>query len=306
MQNDCVPPHLRSFLEDYQQYLRQAAGLAPETCAERLRQAELFLEDCYPGGPLEWSRLSGSVVLDYVLQAQAQRQGVGLASLASCLRCLLRFLNVRGHVAVALDAAVPRLAHVPSAPPPHHLSQKQMQAVLAAAERKTAVGKRDYAILLCLAGLGLRPGEVAGLRLEDLDWKAATVRLTKTKGGRESLLPLPQALGQALVAYLRRGRPPTELNSVFVSTLPFPRPLAAAQISQTVRRALARVPGIGPARGAGLLRHTFATHLVQSGASLKAVADLLRHRQLDTTRVYAKVNLPMLAQLALPWPEVVR
>jgi len=301
----CSHPHLRSVLEDYQHHLLQVVGLAPATCTERVRQGRNFLEHLYPVAPVEWSRLSGVVVLDYVLQAQADGQGVGLASLASCLRCLLRFLRLSGHISLELEAAVPRVAHVPSAPPPPSLSEGQVQAVLAAAERKTAVGKRDYAILLCLSGLGLRPGEVAQLSLADLDWKGATVRLTKTKGCRESLLPLSQALGQAVVAYLR-GRPHTQLDCLFVSFDPVPTALKARHVSQIVRRALDRIPGVGPARGASLLRHTFATHLVQKGASLKAVADLLRHRQLDTTRIYAKVNLPMLASLALPWPEVVR
>lgn len=303
MEAHCSHPHLRSVLEDYQHHLQRVAGLAPLTCAERLRQAQNFLEHLCPVAPLEWSGLSGSVVLKYVLQAQADGQGVGLPSLASCLRCLLRFLRLSGHIRLELEPAVPRVAHVPSAPPPPFLSEKQVQAVLVAAERKTVVGKRDYAILLCLAGLGLRPGEAARLRLADLDWRGATVGLTKTKGCRESLLPLSQALGQALVAYLRK-RPRTPLDCVFVSFDPVPAALKAAHVSQIVRRALARVPGIGQARGASLLRHTFATHLVQKGATLKAVADLLRHRQLDTTRVYAKVNLPMLAALALPWPEV--
>jgi len=305
MESHCSHPHLRSVLEEYQHYLLQVAGLAALTCAERLRQAQSFLEHHFPAAPLEWSRLSGSMVLEYVLQAQAAGQGVGLPALASGLRSLLRFLRLSGHVRLELEAAVPRVAHVPSAPPPKYLSQEQVQAMLAMAERKTAVGKRDYAILLCLARLGLRPGEVAGLSLADLNWKGATVRLTKTKGCRESLLPLSQAVGQALVAYLR-GRPATPLECVFVSFHPLPVALKASQVSQIARRAIAQVPGVGPSRGASLLRHTFATHLVQKGATLKAVADLLRHRQLDTTRVYAKVNVPMLASLALPWPEVVR
>jgi integrase/recombinase XerD len=304
MNKICSHPHLRKVVEAYEHHLQHVAGLAEGTCAQRLRQAEDFLKDLYAAAPVEWSRLSGSAVLGYVLQAQTLGQGMGLPALASGLRSLLRFLRLSGYIGLDLEAAVPRVAHVPSAPPPPSLSEKHLQAVLAAAERRSGVGKRDYAILLCLARLGLRPGEVARLSLADLDWERATVRLRKTKGGREHLLPLSQAVGQAVVAYLRHGRPLTQVDCVFVSCHPVPVALKAAHISQIVRRALSRVPGVGPVRGANLLRHTFATHLVQNGASLKTVADLLRHRQLDTTRVYAQVNLPMLASLALPWPEV--
>jgi len=219
---------------------------------------------------------------------------------------LLRFVRLRGFTTLALESAVPPVARVPSADPPQYLSEVQLQAVLATPNRRTSVGQRNYAILLCLARLGLRPGEVARLHLADFMWRESAVRLIETKGRRASLLPLSQAVGDAVTAYLRGGRPQTKLDWVFLSVAPQVSALTAIAISQIVRQAILQAVPTCPAKGAGLLRHTFATHLVQNGASLKAVADLLRHRQLNTTLTYAKVNLPMLAELALPWPEVTR
>ena len=306
MQNHSSTSHLQSFLEDYQHHLSHVAGLAPGTCAVRLRQAQKFLKVVYPSTPLNWSRLSARTVVDYVLRSQADSEGADLPSLTSCLRCLLRFLRLRGLITLALEKAVPPVAHVPSAPPPPYLTEAQLQAVLATSNRRTFVGRRNYAILLCLARLGLRPGEVARLRLADFAWRESTVRLTQTNGRRASGLPLSQAVGHAIVVYLRRGRPHTQLDWVFLSLAPQASGLTARAISQIARQALRQSALPCPVKGAGILRHTFATHLVQNGASLKAVADLLRHRQLNTTLTYAKVNLPMLAELALPWPEVTR
>jgi site-specific recombinase XerD len=306
MLNNSSAPHLQPFLEGYQHHLSHVAGLTPGTCAARLRQAQKFLTVLYPSTPLDWSELSAPKVLDYVLRSQAESEGANLPALTSCLRCLLRFVRLRGYTALALERAVPPVAHVPSADPPQYLSEVQLQAVLATPNRRTFVGRRDYAILLCLARLGLRPGEVARLHLADFIWRESTVRLIQTKGRRASLLPLSQAVGDAVVAYLRGGRPQTKLDWVFLSVAPQVPALTAIAISQIARQAILQAVPTCPAKGAGLLRHTFATHLVQNGASLKAVADLLRHRQLNTTLTYAKVNLPMLAELALPWPEVTR
>jgi integrase len=174
-------------------------------------------------------------------------------------------------------------------------------------DRRSPLGRRDYAVVLCLARLGLRAGEVARLKLEDVDWHRGTLTVRRTKNHRTSLLPLPQPVGQAWVNYLRRGRPPTALREIFVSGHEPPRAMTTNSISKVVTRALVRA-GLSsqPSRGAHLLRHTLATQLVQHGASLKAVADLLGHQNLQTTRVYAKVNRPMLAEVAQPWPEVQR
>jgi len=157
-----------------------------------------------------------------------------------------------------------------------------------------------------LATLGLRPGEVADLCLEDLDWRTGVVHLRSRKTGRGATLPLPREAGRALVAYLRHDRPTTESRRVFVQHLGIRRgtPLSSTAISEVVARALRRAHIEAPLAGAYLFRHTLASRLVRKGASLKEVADFLGHRSLDTTTIYAKLDLPALREVALPWPEV--
>jgi site-specific recombinase XerD len=264
----------------------------------------LFLADLSTRGPVVLSQLSAPVVVGYLTEAEASSPGGPLASLASAVRCFLRFLHVRGYLPLPLDQSVPRVAHPATDPPPKYLTPAQLDQLLGATDRQGAEGRRDYAILLCLARLGMRAGEVAHLCLGDVNWPQSCLQLPHTKGQRTGLLPLPQPVGAALVAYLRRERPRTALPQLFVSADEPPRAMTSNSVSKVVKRALARAGLWAPSQGAHLLRHTLATHLVQKGASLKAVADLLRHRQLQTTGIYAKVNQPMLAEVAQPWPEV--
>jgi site-specific recombinase XerD len=179
-----------------------------------------------------------------------------------------------------------------------------VEQVIAACDTATAHGLRDRAILLLLARLGLRAGDILGLRLGDLDWAEATLRV-HGKGRREVRLPLPQDAGDALLAYLERARLGSREPRVFLRCSAPYRPLARSScISAIVRLALHRA-GIAspPSRGANLLRHSAATALLRDGATLDAVSALLRHRSLDTTVHYAKVDLPMLRGVAQPWPE---
>jgi integrase len=204
-----------------------------------------------------------------------------------------------------LVAAVPRLPKWRLAQVPRVMSEEQLDAFLAAFDRSTAIGRRDYAMALCQAELGLRAGEVAALRLEDLDWRSAVLRVPACKVGRERELPLAARVGRAIADYLRRGRPATRDRHVFVRHRVLGgTPVNTAVIQTAMRRAYARVPGCELWAGTHALRHTAATRLYCRGARLKEVADLLGHRSLDTTAVYTKVDLPRLAAVALPWPEV--
>lgn len=165
------------------------------------------------------------------------------------------------------------------------------------------MGRRDHAMTLCLVQLGLRAGEIAALTLEDVDWRAGTMRLAKSKEHRASLLPVPVTVGHALAAYLRRGRPRTLVREVFVRHgLPAGQPITSSAVSAVVRRAFQRASLDVPSRGAHILRHTAATRMMRAGTSLKEVADILRHRALETTMIYAKVDLRALMEVALPWP----
>ena len=223
----------------------------------------------------------------------------------TALRSLIRFAQLGGLCDGRLVFAVPRIAQWKRAQLPRALSDQELALLLNAFDRSTAIGRRDYVITLCLAQLGLRAGEVAALSLDDFDWRSGTLRLVGGKERRASVLPLPRPLGQALVNYLRKDRPPTRSRRVFVrNRAPFDKPLASNGVSAIVGRAFARARLGVAIKGAHVLRHTAATRMVCAGASLKEVADVLRHRSLETTMIYTKLDLPTLAAVAHPWPEV--
>lgn len=218
---------------------------------------------------------------------------------ASALRSLLRFARARGWLSTDLRAAVPSVARWRLAGLPRPLSRDQVRALLAACDPDAAVGSRDRAVIVLMRRLALRTAEVAALRLEDLDWVGGTV-LVRGKGGRVDRMPLPADVGEALVAYLRAGRPLTQERTVFVRAVAPFTPLGSSSVSCIVGRA-ARRAGLGTVHG-HRLRHTAATETVNAGASLDEVAQLLRHDGVASTVIYAKVDRSRLAALARPWP----
>jgi integrase len=216
---------------------------------------------------------------------------------------MLRYLIGRGEVPGGLEAAVPRLRQYQQAALPHHLSEAQMARVLESCASRTPVGRRDYAILLILARLGLRAKEVARLALEDIDWVEGHVVIRAGKTRQERRLPLAKDVGQAVIAYLKHGRPSSPHRLVFLERrAPFGPLRTASAITHIVQRALARAGVEAPSGGAHLFRHSAATHMVRRGASFKQVADVLGHQALQTTRIYAKLDLAALSQVAQPWP----
>jgi site-specific recombinase XerD len=193
------------------------------------------------------------------------------------------------------------MASIPRAIPPD-----QVRQLLASIKRHTAVGRRDYAILLLLARLGLRSGEVAFLQLEDIDWKAGRLSV-QGKSGRRTDLPLPADVGRAIAAYLRRGRPTSTSRRVFLrARAPIRGFLTQSAIGSIVKHRLEHAGIVAPAKGAHQFRHALATGMLRQGASLSEIGEVLGHRHPDTTRIYAKVDLDGLRKLALPWPGGVR
>jgi integrase len=185
------------------------------------------------------------------------------------------------------------------------LSDQELQAFLAGFDRRTPTGRRGYAIALCFTGLGLRVAEVAQLTLDDIDWRAGILTLAPGKGRRVDRHPLPPQVAVAIAAYLRHGRPSTLAREIFVHhRAPRGQPLGASGVRGAMRQVYHRV-GLGRRlTGTHVLRHTAASRLLRAGASMKEIADVLRHRSLDTSAIYAKVDLVALAAVALPWPEV--
>jgi site-specific recombinase XerD len=288
----------------YQEHLLRDAGLTASTCRVRLMHLRAFLTAQFkPREELDLNKLTPAVLLHYVL-AQRPRLGLGsLQAVTGSLRSFCRFLCLSGRVERDLSTAVPRVA-APPEPLPGFLSPRQVDQLVKSLRGPTPAHQRDYAVVLCLARLGVRAGELTRLTLDDINWRAGTLRLTRTKGRRERQLPLPAEVGRALAEYVTQARPRTSARQVFV-TLQQGTPLSSNGLSTLTTRAMKRAGLVGSRFGPHLLRHTLASHLVQRGATLKAVADLLGHLSLNTTQIYAKVNLPLLRQVAAPWPKEV-
>jgi len=221
------------------------------------------------------------------------------------LRMFVRFLIATGRCASGLDAAVPTMAHWALAPLPRYLPPHQVERLLASCSRPSPVGRRNHAILLLLARLGLRGGDIVHLRLGDIDWKDASIHVCG-KGRRPMRLPLTQEVGRAIVAYLQDGRPTTPADALFVtSRAPFRALSGASTVSFLVAEEMRRAGVVRPSRGAAhLLRHSLATHLLRQGASLQDIGALLRHQSVKTTQIYTKVDVAALREIAQPWPEV--
>jgi len=222
----------------------------------------------------------------------------------TALRMFLRFLIAEGQCAVGLDAAIPTLAHWRLASLPRYLQPEDVERLIASCDRASAVGRRDRAILLLLARLGLRAGDIVHLRLSDIDWKTASIHVCG-KGCRHTRLPLTQEVGQAIVAYLKKDRPRTNGDTLFIRCRPPFRAFGFCAVSLIVDKAFRRTGVVRPRPGAAhLLRHSFATSMLRQGASLEDIAPILRHRSIETTQIYAKVDITTLRQIAQPWPEV--
>jgi|SRR5215831_906510 len=224
---------------------------------------------------------------------------------ATGLRMFVRFLITEGRCPPGLEAAIPLIPHWQLSSLPRYLQPEEVERIVTSCDVVNVVGKRDRAILLLLARLGLRAGDIVQLRLGDIDWKGAWLHVCG-KSQRQTRLPLTQELGDALVEYLQAGRPKTDSVRMFVGCrAPF-RPFAShAAVSVIVDRAMRRAGVTPPGRGAAhLLRHSVATSLLRQGASLQDIATTLRHRSIRTTQIYAKVDVSMLDQIAQPWPEV--
>jgi integrase/recombinase XerD len=289
---------------EFERFLRSERGLSPATLINYLPMARRFLVDRFGDSALHFDELRATDIHRYIVCHARSGSLGGAKLLVTALRSFLRFLHQRGAIATDLAAAVPgvaswRLSHLPKTLPP-----EQVRRLLASCDRGTPTGQRDYAILLLLARLGLRAGEVVAMTLDDLDWECGEI-VVRGKGQRLTRLPLPTDVGAALADYLRHVRPTCSTRRVFIRMFAPYRGLASpVAICCVVRRALKRA-GLNPeSKGAHLLRHSLATDLLRRGASLVEIGQLLRHSQPNTTQIYAKVDIAALRAIALPWPGV--
>jgi site-specific recombinase XerD len=297
-----LTPHDRIFKE-FDDYLRTERGLAPKSIIRHLPVIRRFLHEVCPAGDDDLGKISQEDVTRYVERhAQDWSPRTGKAMCWS-LRAFLRYLHHRGLNPRALAGCVPSMRRWKLATLPTYLPAAQVQKALDGCDRATAMGRRDYAILMMLATLGLRADEVATLTLDDIDWRASEM-LVRAKGRQRARMPIPPDVGEAIVAYLRNGRPRSSCRRLFVRTLaPHVGFASGCAITMIAKTALDRVGIEGCAhRGAHIFRHSLATELLRSGATLSEIGQLLRHESHDTTRIYAKVDIEALRTLSLPWP----
>lgn len=274
-------------------------GLAPVTIARHGR----MLAQILPLIGSDPSRYTARIIRDGLLEHARTARSVHYPKMvASALRLYLRHLAHRGLATPDLDRAVPTAKSWRLAQLPRYLEPDGVERLIASCDPETPGGRRDRAILLLLARLGLRARDVAELRLADIDWTAATIAVCG-KGRREVRLPMPQDAGDALIAWLTGPRPAASCGTVFLRLLPPYGPVSSGVVGGVVRRAVERA-GIenAPSRGSHLLRHSAATAMLRSGATLDAIATVLRHRSTDTTAHYAKVDVAMLGDVAQAWP----
>lgn len=288
-------------LDRYRRYLESERGLDARTIVGYVGRVRPFLDRRFADGGVDLERVTPDELSAFVQEECWRRRSRGSAKVTvTALRSLLRFLHVEGMVDESLASAVPSVASWRLAGLPRSLDAGQVARLLASCDRETTAGRRDFAILSLLARLGLRRGEVAALTLDDIDWGAGEL-IVRGKGARHDRMPLPVDVGEALVDYLAHGRPTNVAGrSVFVRVVAPVAALSPGAVTHVVERAAGRagVDGACPHR----LRHTVATETLRRGAPVAEIGELLRHRHLATTAIYAKVDRERLRTIARPWP----
>lgn len=284
-------------LGSFERYLVSERGLAAGTIVGYLAHARWFVEGLGSGGLVG---LSAAEVTGAVLRKADSGVSVSAAqNFVSGLRSFLRFCFLEGLLEADLSQAALVVRGRRASLLPRGVSPVDARALLDSCDRRRVLGRRDYALILLLLRLGLRRGEVARLTLNDIDWQVGEL-LIHGKGGRDDRLPLPVDVGQAIAAYLRRGRPASDRREVFLRDRAPYLPIDPSTVASTVRRACRRagIPEVGSHR----LRHTTACEMVQAGVPLVRIGQVLRHRSLQSTAIYARVDIEQLRQLAAPWP----
>ena len=292
----------------FEQHLQHQLGLSAATIERYRMVARQFLQGRFGGGAVDLGSLRAADPIVFVKLQSQRLHPPALKCVVNALRSFLRYAQYCGEVPAALVAAVPRVAAWSTTPAlPRAISSEHAQRALDSCDLNTRAGLRDRAVLLLLARLGLRASEIVALKLEDCDWDRGHLRVC-SKGGREQLLPIPTDVGEAIAAYLQRGRLTSPDRHLFLrSQAPICGLTPGSDgIGTIVRSALRRAGVNAPHRGSHQFRHALAVQMLQQGASLREIGEVLRHQSPQTTSIYARVNIDALRTLALPWPGDVR
>lgn len=289
-------------VDEFRRYLSQERGLSPSTLHNYVPVIEQFLSERFHNRVPNFGMLRASDVTGFVVRHAHRLSPVRAKLMVTALRSFFRYLQHRGAMSIDLTGCVPAVPNWSLSTLPRFLPAADVERVLECCDLTTSVGRRNHAILLLLARLGVRAGEVVGLNLDDIDWNTGLITI-RGKGGKLAQLPLAADVGKALADYLRRDRPRSDSRRVF---LRHRAPLVgfgnSATISSLVMRALKHAGVESAHTGAHVLRHSLATSLLRQGGSLDEIGELLRHQSPNTTAIYAKVDVTALHTLALPWP----
>lgn len=296
------PAAIQTELQCFDTYLVDVCGLMPITRYYRMCHVRRFLLDQFKQRPVLLCQVHRSDVVRFLMRYTLHWAARSKPVVYGALRSYFRFKALQGEPRADLLAAFPRTASWRLARLPQVAPINEIRRLFNAFDQSSAIGLRDYAIARCLVDLGLRAGEVVRLRLDDFDWRAGTVQI-RGKGQRNDLMPLPTQTGRAIAQYLREGRPANSHRMLFARHRgPLNAPITACTVRRIIRNTAARAGLSVLTHGPHLLRHTAAQRLIHGGATLKNVADFLRHRSLDTTTIYTKIDVPSLRRVALPWP----
>lgn len=297
-----APMPVQQAIAAYASYLQNELGLSAKTAVQYCPFAATFLSEHFGSGPVDLARLRGRDVIQFVLQ-QATHLSLPRAKAATiALRSFLRYVRYCGGTVVDLAGAVPTVANWSMTAIPRAIAPDHLRAVLASCRRDTPVGRRDYAILMLLARLGLRSSEIVSLTLDSIDWEVGSIAVIG-KAGHAAVLPLPVEVGEAVVHYLQSGRPTCACRALFLRANAPIRGLGAGQtVGTIVRTAIVRAGIKTRWQGAHQFRHALATDMLRQGATLTEIGSLLRHQHPKTTGIYAKVDFDALRPLGLRWP----
>ncbi len=296
------PSSIASCIQRYEHYLRKDRGLAEATILYYVEFAKDFLRHCFKARPVELGRLRCADVVGFVERRSRHLQVKRAKLMTTALRSFLGYARFSGETSLDLAHAVPAVANWSMSSIPRAITADQTKRLLASIDRGSAMGLRDYAIVLLLARLGLRAGEVASMSLDDIDWSAGQISVCG-KTGRRTRLPLSAELGAALATYLERGRPRCAERRVFIRIkAPIKGLQTASAVGTIVRRCLKRAKIDAPTCGSHQFRHGLASDMLRHGASLAEIGSVLGHQHPDTTRIYSKVDLEALRTIAQAWP----
>jgi site-specific recombinase XerD len=286
---------------DFAKYLLRERALAAGTIKGYVGCVRYFLTDIFHRGLIDYSELGSPDVTSFLLRFAQQRRGRS-KTMVCALRAFFRFLRLRGDITIDLAASVPTVPNWRLTSLPKYIEANQVKLLLSQCDKRTAKGLRDHAILLLLSRFGLRAGEVVSLTLDDINWESGEVTV-HGKGAVQSRFPLPTDVGNALANYIKNSRKRCSSRSVFIRDRPPYRGFAnSVAISTIVRRYFDQAGLDLPHTGAHVLRHTVATQIIRQGAKLSDVSELLRHKNLNTSAIYAKVDIERLKKVAHPWP----